>query len=146
MSVTLDLFTKRALGEEGKKQFAYNDATGKRVTCQPGGNLSIGVGLNLETGLEDEEIVWLFRNRAGKMEQQLQAYAWYVALDAVRQSVVLDIAFNNGLHGLLHFPAMIAALTARNWAEAAKQCTVTNPALAGRYAALADLLLRGTSP
>ena len=136
----VDLAYTRLNGEEGRERFAYNDATGKRVTCQPGGNLSIAVGVNLEIGLDDEEIDWLSKYRLSKAEQKLTQLAWYAALDPVRQSVCLDIDFNANL---LHFPHMIAALAKGDWATAAAECKVTNPELAGRYAALAQLLLTG---
>lgn len=128
--------------EEGRRTFAYNDATGKRVTCQPGGNLSIAVGVNLETGLDDEEIDWLSKHRLDKVAQQLQQYSWY-AIDPVRQSVLLDIAFNAGVGGLLHFPHLLAAVSRQDWASAATECHVENPQLAGRYKKLAQLLLTG---
>ena len=122
---------------------AYNDATGKTVTCQPGGNLSIGIGVNLETGLDDEEIRFLTSHRLGLLEAQIVKYSWYGSLDDVRKSVILDIAFNQGLGGLLHYPHMISALAASNWVLAASECTVQDPRLQGRYTALASLLANG---
>ena len=144
MSAALDLFWARAPGEEGRKPFAYNDATGKRVTCKPEGNLSIGVGINLETGLDAEEMEWLFRHRAGIIEQALLKFAWYTGTDPVRQSVVLDIGYNEGLQGLLHFPHLIAAISIKDWPTASSECRVADPKLdAQRYAPLRALLLSG---
>lgn len=144
MSQALDLFAQRAPVEEGDRARAYNDATGKTVTCQPGGNLSIGIGINLEIGLDSEEIDFLFRHRAGKVETVLQSFAWYQPLSPVRQSVCLDIAYNEGVAGLLHFPHMIAALSAGDWAEAARQCTVADTKLdLSRYSPLRALILSG---
>jgi hypothetical protein len=45
----IDITAARLLKEEAFRQYPYNDATGQRVTCLPGGNLSWLIGLNLET-------------------------------------------------------------------------------------------------
>ena len=147
MSEALDIFAARAIREEAKRRLAYNDATGKTVTCQPGGNLSIGIGINLEAGLDDAEIEWLFRHRAGLIETQLQVFAWYTGADPVRQSVALDVGFNEGLRGLLHFPHMIAAYAVKDWPTAASECRIEDPKVdAQRYAPLRVLLLNGAAP
>lgn len=142
-SQAVQLTSTRLLAEEGKRSHAYNDATGATVSCKPGGNLTIGVGLNLENGLEDEEIVWLLQNRLGRLEAALGTLPWYTGLDDVRRSVALDIAFNQGIGGLAHYPKMIAALEAGDWATAALQCTVQDPRLKARYEGLAKLLKDG---
>lgn len=145
MSAASDFAYIRLSTEEGRKPFAYNDATGRRVTCQPEGNLSIAVGVNLETGLDDEEVDWLSRHRLMKRENELTAYTWYRSLDAARQSVLLDIAFNQGLGGLLHYPRMLAALGQQEWAVAATECHTADPRLDARYASLAKILLTGAA-
>jgi len=139
----VDVLWGRLGTEEGRRAFAYNDATSKRVTCQPGGNLTIAVGVNLEVGLDDDEINWLSQHRVQKVSDALSAYAWYSGLDEVRQSVPLDIAFNAGLHGLLGYPHMIAALASKDYATAAANCTTTTPGLQGRYENLQRILLSG---
>lgn len=143
MSAATDLTYTRLIVEEGRKPFAYNDATGRRVSCQPDGNLSIAVGVNLETGLDDDEVYWLSQHRLTKVENQLTAYAWYRSLDAARQSVMLDIAFNQGISGLLHYPRMLAALGQQEWSVAAVECHTADPRLDTRYANLAKILLKG---
>ena len=40
----------------------YDDATGKRVRA-PVGRLTIGVGINLDDGLDEHEVDWLERHR-----------------------------------------------------------------------------------
>jgi len=140
---TVEITYSRLGTEEGRKAFAYDDSTGHRVTCQPAGNLSIAVGVNLETGLDDEEIDWLSQHRLQKVARQLSGYSWYASLDEARQSVCLDIAFNQGLHGLLHYPKMIAALTRQDWAAAASECSAQDPRLKGRYDTLANILRTG---
>ena|ERR1700677_2481231 len=129
---------------EGERILPYDDATGLPVKA-PKGNLSWGRGFNLmqcgSSGLFAAMETYLLT----QLDAALKVYPWYVALDDVRASVCLEIAYNDGLSGLLHFPLMIAALTQKDWAAAAAQCHVQNPELAARYAALAKLLLAGVS-
>jgi GH24 family phage-related lysozyme (muramidase) len=139
----VDITYARLNLEEGRKPFAYDDSTGKRVSCQPQGNLTIAVGVNLEVGLDNEEIDWLSRRRLGKLETVLSSYQWYRGLDPARQSVLLDIAFNQGATGLLHYPHMLAAIQSKDWATAATECHVADPRLDKRYADLAKILLSG---
>lgn len=139
----VDLVLSRLAAAEGRKRFAYNDATGQRVTCQPAGNLTIAEGVNLETGLDDEEIDFLDRHRLELAEKPLLALDWYEGADDVRRSVALEIAYNAGFHGLLRFPSMLHYYAVQDWPSAAKECHVADPKLAARYAALAQLILTG---
>lgn len=142
----VELTLSRLVREEGRKPFAYDDATGKRVTCQPEGNLTIGYGINLETGLDAAEMEWLLEHRLGLIEKQLRAFAWYGNADPVRQSVFLDMAYNGGVHGLLHFAHMLAAAEMNNWPLASKECSVLDVKLdTSRYAPLRQLLLSGAA-
>lgn len=141
----IDLVFARLKTEEGRRARAYNDATGATITCQPGGNLSIAYGLNLEPGLDQDEMDWLLSHRIGKVADQLFPMSWYANLDPARRSVCLDIAYNGGIGDLLHYPHMIAALITKDWAEAKVQCTAANPKLADRYAALGEILLTGVA-
>ena len=146
MADEIDLVVSRLLTEEGKRPFAYNDLTGKRVTCQPGGNLSIGVGLNLETGLDNEEIEWLLRHRVGKTAVALVGYSWYQKCNAPRRSALLDIGFNGGVGDLLHYPRMLAAIGRDDWMTTKVECKAKDPRLAGRYDVLGNILLTGVIP
>lgn len=140
-----DLVTDRLLSEEGYRQYPYNDATGKRVTCLPGGNLSWLIGLNLETAgsLELAKLVLGFL--VGKLNEALASFWWYPALDDARLSVVLDVAYNAGQNGLLHFPKMLAAIGAKDWDTAAAELLDSDAArqLPSRYNALAVILRSG---
>ena len=136
-------------GEEGFREKAYNDATGRTVTCKtmtPAGNLTIGPGINLENGITPEEGRAISRIRLLKMDAALRQYAWYTELDEVRGSVFLDIAYQNGTRGeLLHFPHVITAVAAKNW-QLAHDMLIASPIgqkFAGRYKPLAELLLHG---
>jgi lysozyme len=144
VSQALELAYQRLSGgEEGRRAHAYNDATGARVSCLPSGNLTIAVGVDLEVGLDDEEIDWLSRHRLAKVEAGLLVYSWYQHCDPVRQSVLLDIAFNVGVAGLLHFVHMIAAIGCADWKAAQAECSVQDEKLRPRYARLGRILLTG---
>lgn len=144
----IDCAFARLKPEEEYRQFPYNDKTGKRVTCvtpdsETTGNLTWLYGLNLETAGCSELAELVLRWELAQFEKSLLAFAWYVGCNDVRRSVLLDIAFNEGVHGLLHFPSMLAAIAAGDWVTAKAQCHVEDPRLATRYAVLADLLFRG---
>jgi len=131
----VDLALPRLKTEEGFRATKYTDTQG---------HLTIGYGFNVDAGVSQFAAGALLAAQASERHDALLAYPWYSDLDPVRQSVCLDIAFNSGTAGLLHFPHMIAALSKGDWATAAAECKVTNPELAGRYAALAQLLLTGS--
>lgn len=141
------IFVGRIKPEEGERLLPYDDKTGKSVAA-PVGKLSWGHGYNLmqcgSAGLFAVMDVYL----ATLMDSQLSRYPWYLNLDTepTRQSVFLDVGYNEGLGGLLHFPHMIAYAAAGKWTDCAAECTVegTDPNLdASRYAPLRKLLLNG---
>ncbi|MDR5729698.1 MAG: hypothetical protein RB191_19960 [Terriglobia bacterium] len=137
----IDLFIARERQEEGERNDPYDDATGKTVTA-PIGNLTWGRGYNLSEIASPELFDVIDRYLVGHIEAQLMPYAWY-QIDAPRQSVLLDIAYNAGVVGLLHYVRMLAAIASHDWTEAARQCTSSNPKLHGRYEALSRILVTG---
>lgn len=138
----VDIVMARLCAEEGEKLLPYDDATGMVVKA-PHGKITWGRGFNLEAcgsaGLFDV----MERYLVTQLEAELKPYRWYQSLDAQRASVCLDIAYNGGVNGLLHYPHMLAALAVQDWPAAAAQCTSDNPALKARYDNLSKLLLRG---
>ena len=86
------------------------------------GKLTIGVGRNLEDkGLSKEEALFLLRNDIREITEQLERLGWYRALDPIRQKVIIDMAFNLGLSGLLSFKRMIQALNCYDYNTAADE-------------------------
>ena len=121
--------------EEGFRSHPYTDT---------GGHTTVGYGFNLDAGITMRAAEALLLAQAQEIHEALLQLSWYAALDPVRQSVCLDIAFNAGEGGLLKFPHMIAALARQDWPTASTECRVENPALdASRYATLRQLLLIG---
>ena len=86
------------------------------------GKLTIGVGRNLDDkGISKEEALFLLRNDIATVTTQLQKYDWYISTDPVRRKVLIDMAVNLGVGGLLKFRKMIAALERGDYEGAADQ-------------------------
>lgn len=135
-----ELTVARLLGEEGFKLLPYDDATGHPVKA-PVGNLSWGIGFNLMQCGSKGLFEAMSRYLVGVIEAQLAALAWYPTLPDPVQSVCQDIAFNGGVHSLLAYPHMIAALAKGDLAAAANECTEKDPKLdASRYAPLRAII------
>ena len=85
------------------------------------GKLTIGVGRNLEDrGISAEESAMLLANDIAAMERELQhALPWVATLDEVRQRVLVDMAFNLGIVGLLAFKRTLGAIAAGQYQQAA---------------------------
>lgn len=100
--------------DEGLRLFSYVDTVGK---------LTIGYGRNLaDVGISSAEADYLLDNDIRKAEGELlQALPWVVNLDDARQAVLVNMAFNIGVHGLLGFRNMLSALEAGVYEEAAKE-------------------------
>jgi lysozyme len=132
----VDLVTSRLTTEEGFRSLPYRDSRGF---------LTIGYGENLDAGWSKELASLVLTYQAQQIYNQLNAYGWASGLDDVRMSVILDIAFNTGLHGLLHFVNMLSAVGAKDWQKAHDELLDSDAArqLPARYNALAALLLSG---
>lgn len=130
----IDIAVPRLKTEEGFRARAYKDTNGFTT---------IGYGFNIDAGITPYAAAGLLQAQIHEIHEALLKYPWYSTLDEPRQSVCLDIAVNEGLHGLLAFPRMLAALQAQEWSVAATECHVTDPRLDARYAALAKILLTG---
>jgi lysozyme len=130
----VDLALPRVKLSEGFRAHIYRDTRDLET---------IGFGFQIAAGISERAAGALLREQMAERHDELVKLPWYAGLDEVRQGVCLDIAINSGTAGLLRFAKMIDALETGDWATAAAECTVTNPELAGRYAALAQLLLTG---
>lgn len=124
----------RLQSEEGFRSLPYKDTRG---------NLTVGYGWNISAGLTKYTAAALLTAQVMELDATLAGFPWYVNANDVRKSVFLDIAFNDGVHGLLGFPHMLSAAATGDWEIAAAQCQVTNPELKGRYDRLAELLRTG---
>lgn len=133
---SVELVQPRLQSEEGFRARAYRDTQG---------HVTIGYGFNVDAGISQYAASALLAAQVSELQNSLSAYGWYNALDPVRQSVCLDIAFNGGIDGLLHYPHMIAALAKGDWVTAAAECNVQQPELQSRYAKLQQMILTGVA-
>jgi lysozyme len=121
--------------EEGFRATAYADTAG---------HTTIGYGFNVDAGISKNSAAMLLGAQLAELDNALQAYSWYTDAGDTRASVFLDMAFNDGLHGLLSYPSMIHFASIGDWVNAAAQCTDRDQKLdASRYAPLRALLLSG---
>ena len=103
-------------GEEGEVLHAYNDHLGYAT---------IGVGRLIDKrkggGITAEESAYLLKNdiqkRIAILEQKLP---WIKTLDDARRGVLLSMAFQMGVDGLLGFKNTLAMIQRGEYAEAAK--------------------------
>ena len=111
------------------------------------GKTTIGYGFNVEAGISQYAALALLDAQASELAYDLSQLDWYSTLDDVRKSVMIECAFNLGLHGLLQFQQMISALRSGNWQGAHDELLSSKAAqqLPARYANLAKLLLTGVS-
>lgn len=87
---------------------------------------TIGVGILIDKrkggGITQSESRYLLRSRiADKTAELFQKLPWVAQLDAVRQSALVNMAFNLGVDGLLKFEHFLAALQAKDWQMAAAE-------------------------
>lgn len=126
--------------EEGRRRSAYQDHLGF---------WTIGVGRLIDArknaGLRESEIDLLLANDIGEKTAALQsALPWIDDLDAPRRAVLVGMAFQMGVNGLLGFKGTLALVRTRDYAGAARSMlnslwATQTPARAHRLAAQMEL-------
>ena len=111
---------------EGVRRYAYDDATGKRVRA-PKGILTVGAGINLDTGLDEYEIDLLERHRLHvgmevfKRELSTTYGIVFGLLKGDVQVALSLMVFQLGPDGVLEFDKMLRAIKRGDLEEAAAQ-------------------------
>lgn len=100
--------------EEGFKPYCYLDHLGYQT---------IGHGILIDKrkggGITLDESEMILHNRIGKIEAQLEKnLPWMVGLDEVRRAVLVSMAYQMGVFGLLGFHATLAAIREQRWDDA----------------------------
>jgi lysozyme len=108
----IDIALPRLKLEEGYRKHYYKDTLGF---------LTIGYGLNLDAGMSEPLAATILEWFVENTYSQISGYDWYQACDEVRQSVLIDLAFNMGLAKLLGFQHMLAACKVQDWGTAADE-------------------------
>jgi lysozyme len=105
---------KLLLKEEGFIARPYRDSKG---------NLTIGIGWNLDARpMTQEQGLSICGQQVQEVENELiQALDCYYKLDDVRRAVLLDMAFQLGVTGLLTFKDMIALVAEGAYVNASLQ-------------------------
>lgn len=106
---------KQLRSEEGEILSAYQDHLGY---------WTIGIGRLIDRrkggGITNEESAYLLKNDIAKFESQLdRAIPWWRSLSEPRQAVVLGMAFQMGINGLLGFTNTLAMMQKGNYSGAA---------------------------
>lgn len=87
---------------EGFRKYPYEDSEGI---------LTIGYGWNLEAnGLPKDMCEELLEQKIHDINVQLKEVEWYNKLSPIRKRVIIDMAYNLGIGGLLEFKKMIQAI------------------------------------
>ncbi len=102
--------------EEGRVRHAYLDSKGY---------WTIGVGRlidgRLGGGLSNSEIDFLLSNDiAEKTREVLAKLPWAAGLNEPRRAVLIGMAFQMGIDGLLGFKATLRAVEDEHWSDAAE--------------------------
>ena len=103
------------IADEGLVLHAYRDSLGY---------LSIGCGRLIDARkggrITVPEAMMLLDHDIARVEAEVRArWPWFDALDAARQDVVLNMAFNLGVAGLAGFRVTLGHIEAGRYAEAA---------------------------
>ena len=132
---------RQLVDHEGRKDRLYIDTTG---------HATIGVGHNLSVKPVKDHIIaeWFEEDKAEAIHDLITAFPWVVALDPVRQRVLVDMTFNLGIGGLKAFAPTLALVQAGDYAGAAARLrkTLWFRQTKRRAKALIDMLETGRDP
>lgn len=108
----VDRLVDRLKIEEGFRPKPYRDTRGI---------MTIGYGTAIELGISPQEGAILLRYRLVEKEKEL-ASAWppYGEQPESIQSALLDMSYQLGVHGVLEFHDMLAALTRKDYEAATR--------------------------
>ncbi len=127
--------------DEGVMPSAYQDSLGW---------WTIGVGRLIDKRkggkLSDDEINYLLNNDIARFSKLLDInIPWWRTLDDVRQRVLLNMAFNLGINGLLGFNNTLAYVKSGDYTKAASNMLLSKWAtqVKGRATRLSEMMRTG---
>lgn len=105
---------EQLLVDEGLRLKPYKDTVGK---------LTIGIGRNLDdVGITKDEAIILLRNDIARTTKDVIAnIPWWSGLDEVRRDVIINMAFNLGIEGLLKFKRTLLSIQNGEYEQASKE-------------------------
>jgi|CXWL01.1.fsa_nt_gi lysozyme len=123
---------------EGYRDTAYKDSVGV---------WTIGYGTNLETlKIHQTMAEELLEIEVARLFEYFDNYAPYNTIESqVRRDIIIEMAYNLGIPGLLKFKATWAAIAAKDWQKAHDQMLASKWAsqVGQRAVTLADRMLKG---
>lgn len=116
MSMLLDQLTVQLRRDEGERLHAYPDHLGF---------LTIGIGRLIDErkggGITREEAAYLLRNDVAKVDRALQQrLPWIGTLSEARRGVLMNMAFQMGVDGLLGFRNTLTMIEQGEYERAAE--------------------------
>ncbi len=83
---------------------------------------TIGYGLNLENGITEREASLILEERVRKLQIRLpMVIKFWHNISPTRQDVLINMAYNLGISGLLKFKKMLKALENKDYKKAGKE-------------------------
>lgn len=107
----LTTLEKTLIRQEGFKPEPYRDSEN---------HLTLGIGRK-DARLSLDEAVYLLRNDLRAATENASRHYFFWHLNQARQDVIVNLIFNIGYRGFLHFEKMIAALEVHNYSRAAEE-------------------------
>jgi lysozyme len=102
--------------DEGLRLQPYNDSLGF---------LTIGYGHLIDPrkggGISKEVAGAMLGQDTGNTVSSLKQFAWFQSQDSVRQCALVNMAFNLGVAGLLHFPKFLMDMGNKDYASAVSE-------------------------
>lgn len=125
-----------------QKQLVLHEGCRLKPYRCTGGKLTIGIGRNLDdAGISRDEAMLLLRNDMARAIGAVRTeLPWVDKLDDVRQRVLVDMAFNLGIDGLLAFKNTLVAVASGDYDRAATE--MLNSRWAGQVGERARRLAR----
>lgn len=134
----METLKDRIKRHEGFRARPYADSLGK---------LTIGYGRCLTSnGIAEDEAEFMLDNDIEEAQMAVaQVFKWAYCLDTARQSVLVEMVFQLGVHGVLQFTKMLTALQGGNYLEASKQMLASewHKQTSTRTEELAEIMLNG---
>ena len=106
-----------------KEQLIRHEGLRLTVYDCPAGYKTIGVGRNIEQkGITEDEALYLLGNDIEYFTEQLEEnLIGFQELSENKKAVLVNMAFNLGVNGLLKFKNMLAAITEERWEDASAE-------------------------
>ncbi len=133
--------------EELKKSIKKHEGLQLKVYTCPAGKLTIGYGRNVEDrGITEKEANIMLENDILDMKLELEdRLPLFKYLDDVRQNVLIEMAFNIGIQGLLNFKKTLEYISVKDYENASQEMLNSKWAnqVGKRAITLSNLLKKG---